>query len=74
MPEKPSEVVLLRQVSDVIHTLRGQQIMLDEDLATLYGVETRVLNQAVKRSRDRFPADFMFQVTSEEWTNFTAIP
>ena|ERR1035437_2499205 len=49
-----------------IFVLRGHRIMLDRDLAGLYGVETRVLNQAVRRNRDRFPDDFMFQLTLEE--------
>ena len=50
-----------------IYTLRGKQIMLDEDLASLYEVETKVFNQAVKRNSERFPDDFMFQLTSEEY-------
>jgi hypothetical protein len=50
-----------------ILTLREQRVMLDADLAELYGVETRTLVQAVKRNLDRFPGDFMFQLTSEEW-------
>ena len=49
-----------------IHEIRGQQVMLDFDLAELYGVETRVLNQSVKRNKDRFPLDFMFQLNEEE--------
>jgi len=52
-----------------IYTLRGKQIMLDEDLATLYQVETRALNQAVKRNIERFPDDFMFQLSKEEYEN-----
>ena len=48
-----------------IYTLRDRQIMLDEDLAALYQVETKVLNQAVKRNSERFPGDFMFQLTEE---------
>ena len=52
-----------------IYTLRGKQIMLDSDLAELYQVETRVLNQAVKRNSERFPDDFMFQLTQEEYKN-----
>lgn len=51
---------------DRIYEVRGQRVMLDRDLAELYGVETRVLNQAVKRNIERFPADFMFQLTAEE--------
>lgn len=50
-----------------IFALRGQKVMLDADLAQLYGVETRALVQAVKRNPRRFPADFMFQLTEEEW-------
>lgn len=51
----------------LIHIVRGQQVMLDSDLATLYGVETRSLNQSVKRNIRRFPEDFMFQLTKREW-------
>ncbi|MDE6235558.1 MAG: ORF6N domain-containing protein [Muribaculaceae bacterium] len=53
-------------IENLIHIIRGQQTMLDSDLAKLYGVETRALNQAVKRNIERFPADFMFQLTKEE--------
>lgn len=52
-----------------IYLIRGQNVMLDSDLAQLYGVETRVLIQAVKRNINRFPSDFMFQLTSEEFNN-----
>jgi len=52
-----------------IHTLRGKQIMLDSDLAALYEVETKVFNQAVKRNSERFPEDFMFQLTDKEYEN-----
>jgi len=52
-----------------IYTLRGKQIMLDEDLALLYQVETRRLNEQVKRNYERFPDDFMFQLTLEEYEN-----
>lgn len=52
-----------------IHVIRHQQVMLDSDLARLYGVETRVLNQAVKRNIERFPEDFMFQLSKEESQN-----
>ncbi len=50
-----------------IYTFRGQRVMLDFDLAALYEVEARVLNQAVKRNPRRFPGDFMFQLSPEEW-------
>jgi phage regulator Rha-like protein len=53
-------------IESKILNIRGEQVMLDSDLAKLYGVETRVLNQAVKRNIDRFPADFMFRLNKEE--------
>lgn len=57
-------------IQNKIYTLRDLQVMLDRDLAELYGVETKVFNQAVKRNSDRFPADFMFQLTKEELENW----
>jgi hypothetical protein len=54
------------QIEQVMLLMRGQRVMLDRDLAVLYGVETKNLNKAVQRNRDRFPADFMFQLTAEE--------
>lgn len=53
-------------IKDKIYTIRNLQVMLDRDLATLYGVETKVLNQAVKRNIDRFPVDFRFQLSEHE--------
>ena len=53
-------------IDSLIRTIRGEKVILDRDLAGLYGVETRVLNQAVKRNASRFPPDFMFQLTSAE--------
>ena len=50
-----------------IYEIRGQKVILDRDLAALYQVETKVLNQAVKRNLERFPEDFMFQLTHQEW-------
>ena len=50
----------------MIHTIRGVRVMLDRDLAQIYGVATRVFNQAVKRNKARFPEDFMFQLTRKE--------
>ena len=55
-----------------IYTIRGQKVMLDFDLADLYEVETRVMNQSVKRNKDRFPADFMFQLTAKEWKTMSS--
>ena len=56
-------------IQSKIYEIRGQQVMLDRDLADLYGVETKVLNQSVKRNIERFPDDFMFQLTNEETQN-----
>jgi len=57
----------ITQIKDMIYEIRGQKVMLDSDLGALYGVELRSLNQAVKRNIGRFPSDFMFQLTDEEW-------
>jgi len=54
-------------IQNKIYIIRGQRVMIDRDLAEIYGVETRVLNQAVKRNIERFPEDFMFQLTESEW-------
>ncbi len=59
----------LIQIQNLIYEIRGQKVMLDSDLATLYQVQTKVLNQAVKRNIKRFPSDFMFQLTKEEFLN-----
>ena len=59
----------LQLIQSKIYEIRGQRVMLDFDLAELYEVETRVLNQAVKRNIDRFPADFMFQLDKSEWNS-----
>ena len=62
-------VVPKKVIEERIFFIRGQRVMLDKDLAGLYGVETRDLNKAVKRNLDRFPSDFMFQLTDEEFKN-----
>jgi hypothetical protein len=59
--------ILLESIGSKIFVTRGQRIMLDEDLAILYGVETKVLLQAVKRNLERFPDAFMFQPDAAEW-------
>ncbi len=56
-------------VQDQIYNIRNVNVMLDSDLSSLYGLETKVLNQAVRRNIERFPSDFMFQLTTEEWAN-----
>ncbi len=58
------------RIIDKIYLIREQKVMLDRDLAELYGVETKVLKQQVKRNLDRFPSDFMFELTKEEFTNW----
>ena len=60
----------LQVIQSKIYEIRGQKVMLDRDLAEMYGVQTKALNQAVKRNIDRFPEDFMFQLTSEETQNW----
>ncbi len=60
---------ITQSIQNRIYDLRGERIMLDFDLASLYEVETRVLNQAVKRNIMRFPQDFMFRLTTAEWRN-----
>ena len=62
-----SDLIHADIIKNMIYTIREQRVMLDFDLATLYGVETRVLNQSVKRNIERFPEDFMFQLNAEEW-------
>jgi hypothetical protein len=57
----------LTKLQKMIYDIRGQNVMLDSDLADLYDVETFNLNKAVKRNIGRFPVDFMFQLTKEEW-------
>ena len=60
----PDEVVISK-----IYLIRNQKVMLDSDISELYGVETKALNQQVKRNITRFPLDFSFQLTNEEWKN-----
>ena len=56
-------------IKNLIYFFRGHRVMLDSDLANIYGVETKVLNQAVSRNHDRFPSDFAFRLTIIEWEN-----
>ena len=64
--QKSVQVIGILDVQRRIIAVRGVQVMLDRDLAALYGVETRVLNQAVRRNIGRFPEDFMFQLSKED--------
>ncbi len=61
-----SDIIPVETIEQKIYYIRRQKIIIDRDLATLYGVETRVLNQAVRRNMKRFPTDFMFQLSKEE--------
>jgi phage regulator Rha-like protein len=72
MPKKPLVALALpeQDILNRIYLIRGQKVMLDRDLAEMYGVETRVLKQAVRRNISRFPEDFMFEMTAEELTNW----
>ena len=63
---KQSEIDVNTKIRERIFTVRGRQVMIDKDLALLYGVETKRLNEQVKRNIERFPEDFMFQLTIEE--------
>jgi len=60
------EIVPIERIAESIRWIRGHKVLLDSDLALLYGVATKVLNQAVKRNRERFPDDFMFQLNADE--------
>lgn len=62
----------IQTIQNRIYEIRGHKVMLDYDLAELYEVETRILNQAVKRNFSRFPPDFMFQLTETEWKNMSS--
>ena len=64
MEEK--EIVIHQVIENKIYLIRGQKVMLDKDLAELYAIETRTFNQAVKRNLERFPEDFMFQLSENE--------
>jgi hypothetical protein len=64
---KKKSVIPAERIEKSILLIRGQKVMLDRDLADLYGVETRILVQAVKRNAERFPSDFMFKLKQEEF-------
>jgi len=62
-------LVAEQKILNRIYVIRGQKVMLDSDLAEMYGVETKVFNQSIKRNLDRFPKDFMFTLRKKEWEN-----
>ncbi len=65
-----NELIIDDEIKNKIYTIRDMQVMIDRDLAKLYGVETKVFNQAVKRNIERFPSDFMFQLSKDEFENW----
>ena len=67
------QLIPVETIADKIFLIRGQKVMLDRDLAELYGVSTKRLNEQVKRNRERFPEDFMFQLTREEGNALLAL-
>ena len=69
---KTTGLVPIERIERNIYLIRGEKVMLDRDLASLYGVTTKAFNQAVKRHLDRFPEDFMFELTMEEARNWWA--
>ena len=72
MKRKFEEQIMLPEETIIgkIYLIRGVKVLIDRDLAELYGVDTRILNQAVKRNHKRFPDDFMFQLTKDELNNW----
>ena len=63
---RKTDLISIEKIDKAIYVIRGEKVMLDSDLAELYQVQTKALNQAVRRNRDRFPADFMFQLSDKE--------
>ena len=69
MPKKTKGLIPENKILKIILVIRVENVILDSDLAALYGVETRRLNEQVRRNKDKFPEDFMFQLTQEEFAN-----
>jgi hypothetical protein len=70
MPKKELQLLVMEQkILNKIFIVRGEKVMLDGNLAEMYGVETKVFNQSIKRNLERFPKDFMFTLREKEWTN-----
>ena len=67
MPGKSESLIPIEQIDGMIRTIRGTRVILDSDLAKIYGVPTFRFNEAIKRNRHRFPPDFMFQLTRAEF-------
>jgi len=70
MAKKELQTLVAEQkILNKIYVVRGEKVMLDRDLAEMYGVETKIFNQSVKRNKERFPNDFMFMLSEKEWNN-----
>ncbi|MBU1017594.1 ORF6N domain-containing protein [Patescibacteria group bacterium] len=67
--KKDESIIPSERIERSIYIIRGRKVILDQDLAALYGAETKNLNKAVSRNKKRFPEDFIFKLTKEEWTN-----
>jgi hypothetical protein len=67
---KEGKLILVDRIEPLIQSIRGQKVLLDRDLAALYGVTTKRLNEQVRRNSERFPADFMFQLSATELENW----
>lgn len=65
-----NQIIQKEKIENLIYEVRGKQVMLDRDLARLYNVETKALNQAVNRNIDRFPSEFCFQMNNKEFNNW----
>lgn len=72
-PRKAAASLVPEKIAPLVMWIRGEKVLLDSDLADLYGVETKVLNQAVKRNIERFPEDFMFQLTDKEQSGVNSL-
>jgi phage regulator Rha-like protein len=70
---KKDQLIPVERISSKIFLIRNEKVLLDFDLAELYGVETRALKQAVRRNINRFPKDFMFQITKSEWNELITV-
>ena len=69
MPKRSDQLVVEQRIFKIIMIVRGEKVILDSDLATLYGVETRRLNEQVRRNIEKFPEDLMFQLNKDEFAN-----
>ena len=72
MAKKTKSLIAVEQIDGMIHKIRGVRVMLDHDLAKIYGIPTFRYNEASKRNRHRFPADFMFQLSRTEFDSLTS--